>query len=159
MDFPTMYDPRDPIYTDPGCIDVPIYSPSVDNDGHIILESIGVKNLPEYIDSFRESCDINNLVARFNAGDVTALSRAQGAFFDATQLPHTYAEMLNTVINAEQTFNSLPLDIREKFDNSYIKWLSMMDDAEQFALMMGVSKDAPSEPAEPSEPISKEVSV
>ena len=51
--------------------------------------------------------------------------------------------MLNTVINAEKTFNSLPLDIREKFDNSYIKWLSMMDDAEQFALMMGVSKDAP----------------
>ena len=145
MDFPTMYDPRDLIYTDPGCGDVPIYSPSVDNDGHIILEEIGTKNLPEYIDSFRESCDINNLVARFNAGDVTALSRAQGAFFDATQLPHTYAEMLNTVINAEQTFNSLPIDIREKFDNSYVKWLSMMDDAEQFALMMGVSKDVPAE--------------
>ena len=153
MDFPTMYDPRDPIYTDPGCADVPIYSPSVDNDGHIVLEEIGVKNLPEYIDSFRESCDINNLVARFNAGDVSALSRAQGAFFDATQLPHTYAEMLNTVINAENTFNSLPLEVREKFDNSYVKWLSMMDDAEQFALLMGVSEDAPSEPAEP---VSKE---
>ena len=145
MDFPTLYDSRDPIYTDPGSADVPIYSPSVDNDGHINLEVIGVKNLPEYIDSFRESCDINNLVARFNAGDVTALSRTQGAFFDATQLPHTYAEMLNTVINAEQTFNSLPIDIREKFDNSYVKWLSMMDDAEQFALMMGVSKDAPAD--------------
>ena len=156
MDFPTMYDPRDPVYADPGAADVPIYSPSVDNDGHIELDVIGVKNLPEYIDSFRESCDINNLVARFNAGDVTALSRAQGAFFDATQLPHTYAEMLNTVTNAEQTFNSLPLEVREKFDNSYVKWLSMMDDAEQFALMMGVSKDAP---AEPPEPISKEVSV
>ena len=145
MDFPTMYDPRDPVFADPGVADVPIYSPSVDNDGHIELEVIGVKNLPEYIDSFRESCDINNLVARFNAGDVTALSRTQGAFFDATQLPHTYAEMLNTVINAEQTFNSLPIDIREKFDNSYVKWLSMMDDAEQFALMMGVSKDAPAD--------------
>lgn len=143
MDFPTMYDPRDPIYADPGSADVPIYSPSVDNDGHIVLEEIGVKNLPEYIDSFRESCDINNLVARFNAGDVTALSRTQGAFFDATALPHTYAEMLNTVINAEQTFNSLPLEIREKFDNSYVKWLSMMDDAEQFALMMGVSHETP----------------
>lgn len=143
IDFPTMYDPRDPIYADPGSADVPIYSPSVDNDGHIVLEEIGIKNLPEYIDSFRESCDINNLVARFNAGDVTALSRTQGAFFDATALPHTYAEMLNTVINAEKTFNSLPLETREKFDNSYVKWLSMMDDAEQFALMMGVSPETP----------------
>lgn len=143
IEFPTMYDPHVDIFADPGCEDVPIYSPSVDNDGHIVLEEIGVKNLPEYIDSFRESCDINNLVARFNAGDVSALSRVQGAFFDATALPHTYAEMLNTVINAEQTFNSLPLEIREKFDNSYVKWLSMMDDAEQFALLMGVSKETP----------------
>lgn len=142
MDFRTMYDPHEIIFAAPGSPDVPLFSPSVDNDGHIILELIGVKNLPEYIDSFRESCDINVLVSRFNAGDVTALSRTQGAFFDATQLPHTYAEMLNTVINAERTFNSLPLDIREKFDNSYVKWLSMMDDAEHFALMMGVSKDA-----------------
>lgn len=156
MDFPTMYDQRETIFADPGSADVPIYSPSVDNDGHIVLEVIGVKNLPEYIDSFRESCDINNLVARFNAGDISALSRAQGAFFDATQLPHTYAEMLNTVINAEQTFNSLPLEVRAKFDNSYVKWLSMMDDAEQFALMMGVSKEASPEHAEP---VSEEVSV
>lgn len=145
MDFRTMYDDFDTIFTAPGCADVSIYSPSVDNDGHIVLEEIGVKNLPEYIDSFRESCDINNLVARFNAGDVSALSRSQGAFFDATLLPHTYAEMLNTVINAEQTFNSLPLEVREKFDNSYVKWLSMMDDAEQFAVLMGVSKDAPAD--------------
>lgn len=143
MDFRTMYDAQETIYAEPGNPDVPVYSPSVDNDGHIILEEIGVKNLPEYIDSFRESCDINNLVARFNAGDVSALSRVQGAYFDATQLPHTYAEMLNTVINAEKTFNSLPLETREKFDNSYVKWLSMMDDAEQFALMMGVSKETP----------------
>ena len=145
IEFPTMYDPHVDFFTDPGNPDVPIYSPSVDNEGHIVLEEIGIKNIPEYIDSFRESCDINNLVARFNAGDVSALSRVQGAYFDATQLPHTYAEMLNTVINAEKTFNSLPLDVREKFDNSYVKWLSMMDDAEQFALMMGVSKDAPAD--------------
>ena len=145
MDFRTMYDAHETIFAEPGCEDVPIYSPSVDNEGHIILDEVGVKNLPEYIDSFRESCDINNLVARFNAGDVSALSRVQGAYFDATQLPKTYAEMLNTVFNAEKTFNSLPLDVREKFDNSYVKWLSMMDDAEQFALLMGVSKDAPAD--------------
>lgn len=141
--FPTMYDPHDRVIAPAGNPDVVIYSPSVDNDGHIVLDAVGVKNLPDYIDSFRESCDINVLISRFNAGDVSALSRTQGAYFDATQLPHTYAEMLNTVINAEKTFNLLPLHVREKFDNSYVKWLSMMDDAEQFAVLMGVSRETP----------------
>lgn len=143
MEFRTMYDPHDRVFALAGNPEVPIYSPSVDNDGHIVLEPVGVKNLPDYIDSFRESCDINVLISRFNAGDVSALSRTQGAYFDATQLPHTYAEMLNTVINAEKTFNSLPLVVREKFDNSYVKWLSLMDDAEQFAVLMGVSCETP----------------
>lgn len=142
MRFRNMYDKdfkRE--FTCPGDVEAPIYSPSVDNEGRITLEVTGKRNIPEFIDSFRESCDINNIVARFNAGDVGALSRSQGAFFDATQLPHTYAEMLNTVINAEATFNQLPLEVRERFENSYVKWLSMMDDAEQFALMMGVSHE------------------
>lgn len=144
MRFRNMYDKdfkRE--FTCPGDEDAPIYSPSVDNEGRITLEVTGVKKIPEFIDSFRESCDINNIVARFNAGDVSVLSRSQGAFFDATQLPHTYAEMLNTVINAEATFNQLPLEVRERFENNYVKWLSMMDDAEQFALMMGVSHETP----------------
>lgn len=146
MRFRNMYDTdfkRE--FTCPGDEDAPIYSPSVDNEGRITLEVIGVKKIPEFIDSFRESCDINSIVARFNAGDISALSRSQGAFFDATQLPHTYAEMLNTVINAEATFNQLPLEVRERFENNYVKWLSMMDDAEQFAFMMGVSHETPAE--------------
>ena len=144
MRFRNMYDTdfkRE--FSSPGDEEALIYSPSIDNEGRVILEVTGKRNIPDFIDSFRESCDINNIVERFNSGDVSVLSRSQGAFFDATQLPHTYAEMLKTVINAEQTFNSLPLDIREKFDNSYVKWLSMMDDVEQFALMMGVSKETP----------------
>lgn len=135
----------------PGDEEALIYSPSVDNEGRISLEVTGKRNIPEFIDSFRESCDINNIVARFNSGDVSALSRSQGAFFDATQLPHTYAEMLNTVINAEATFNQLPLEVRERFENNYVKWLSMMDDAEQFALMMGVSHETPEDKGENSD--------
>ena len=144
MRFRNMYDTdfkRE--FTSPGEEEALIYSPSIDNEGRVNLEVTGKRNIPEFIDSFRESCDINNIVARFNAGDVSALSRSQGAFFDATQLPHSYAEMLNTVINAERTFNQLPLEVRERFENSYVKWISMMDDAEQFALLMGVSDETP----------------
>lgn len=142
MRFRNMYDTdfkRE--FTCSGEVEAPIYSPSVDNEGRITLEVTGTRNISEFINSFRDSCDINNIVARFNAGDASVLSRSQGAFFDATQLPHTYAEMLNTVINAEQTFNQLPLEVRERFENSYVKWISMMDDAEKFAVMMGVSHE------------------
>ena len=142
MRFRNMYDTdfkRE--FTFSGEEDALIYSPSIDNEGRVTLEVTGKRNIRDFIDSFRDSCDINNIVARFNAGDSSALSRSQGAFFDATQLPHTYAEMLNTVINAEQTFNQLPLEVRERFENNYVKWISMMDDAEKFAVMMGVSHE------------------
>lgn len=142
MRFRNMYDTdfkRE--FTSPGEEEALIYSPSIDNDGRVSLEVTGKRNIPEFIDSFRESCDINNIVARFNAGDVSALSRSQGAFFDATQLPHTYAEMLNTVINAERIFNQLPFEVRERFENNYVKWISTMDDAEKFSVMMGVSHE------------------
>lgn len=142
MRFRNMYDTDfDREFTNPGETEAPIYSPIVDSEGRISLEVSGIRNIPEFIDSYRESCDINNIVARFSAGDVSVLSRSQGAFFDATQLPHSYAEMLNTVINAERTFNQLPLEVRERFENSYVKWISTMDDAEKFAVMMGVSHE------------------
>lgn len=144
MRFRNMYDTdfkRE--FTCSGDVDALIYSPSIDNEGRITLEVTGKRNIPEFIDSFRESCDINNIVERFNSGDVSVLSRSQGAFFDATELPHSYAEMLNVVINAEKTFNQLPLEVRDRFENNYVKWLSTMDDAEKFAVMMGVSHETP----------------
>ena len=61
---------------------------------------------------------------RFNAGDTAALQKVQGMFGDFSQMPQTYAGLLNHMIEAEQTFMSLPLETREKFGQSFHAWLA-----------------------------------
>lgn len=114
----------------------PVFSPVYDHNGVLDLEQTGEENIYEYIQSHAESCDINVLIARYQNGDPTALSQRQGTFFDATGMPHTYAEMLNAIISAETTFNQLPVDIRAKFGHSFEQFLSQMDSPD-FSEKMG----------------------
>lgn len=143
MKFRTMYDDFERIYSNPGSPEEPIYSPVVDDNGCISLEVVGTMDIASYIDSFRESCDLNVILSRYANGDVTALSQRQGTFFDATGMPSTYAEMLQTVITAETEFNKLPLAVRERFDNSFHKWLSLMDRPDEFNRLMSLNDDKP----------------
>ena len=103
------------------------YSPVFDENGVMELVESGRENLYDYIQSFKESTDINVILKKYASGDVSALAKSQGSFFDCTGMPRTYAEMLNTVIAAENTFNSLPVDEREKYGFSFERWLSELD--------------------------------
>lgn len=143
MNFRTMYDDFERVPSNPGSPEEPEYAPVVDESGAISLEVVGTTDVRSFIDSFRESCDLNVILARYANGDVSALSQRQGTFFDATAMPSTYAEMLQTVITAEAEFNKLPLVVRERFDNSFQKWLSLMDNPVEFNRLMGVEFDEP----------------
>lgn len=52
-------------------------------------------------------------------------------------MPKTYAEVLNAVIVGEETFARLPIEVKQRFDNSFAVWLSSMDKPD-FASRMGV---------------------
>lgn len=123
------------------------YSASYDDKGRIVLKESGKENLYDYIQSFAESCDINVLLKRYANGDVDVLSKVQGFYGDITEFPTTYAEMLNRVIEGENFFNDLPLDIRSKFGHSYSQFLASIGTPEFFEAM-GVSKSDVEEPAE-----------
>lgn len=113
------------IISNPGSDIVIEYSPIVNDDGSITLEESGKSNIQEYIDSFAESCDIKSIIARFNAGDVEALNRNVMKFGDFTEFPKTYAEVLQLQIDSNNLFNSLPINIKEKFDNDPNKFFVM----------------------------------
>ena len=66
-------------------------------DGCFSVEESGVFDLQEQINANASSCDINVLVARYNAGDITALSRRQGLFGDFTSAPDSYRQALEIV--------------------------------------------------------------
>lgn len=124
---PTQFHRRESVPTEPGSRIHQLRKPKFDKDGNFELVPAGEVNIYDEIQSHAESCDINVLMKRYQNGDAAALSKVQGAYFDATGMPKTYAEMLNVLIDAENTFNALPLEERQKFDCNFQKWLSNLD--------------------------------
>lgn len=76
-------------------------------DGCFTIEESGVFDLQEQINANASSCDINVLVARYNAGDLTALSRRQGMFGDFTSAPDSYRQALEIVKGFESAFSDM----------------------------------------------------
>ena len=93
-------------------------------DGIKSLVITGESNIQAAIDSFSASCDINNIITRFLNGDTSVINPASGSYGDFTNCPTTYAEMFDRVQKCENIFKSLPVEIKEKFDNSYEKFWS-----------------------------------
>lgn len=125
-----------------------IYSPEFDKKGVMTLKVSGQENLYEFIQSHKDSVDIHKILERFERGDVSALQKFQGMYGDFSEFPKTYAELLNTVIEGEQTFNSLPLEVREKFGHSFHRWLATSGSAEWLSAM-GLEEPTPT----PNEPV------
>lgn len=140
LKFRTQFDPHDSVFQEPGDPVKVIYSPRYDDAGVLDLVATGQENLYEYIQSHKESTDIHVLLDRFANGEEDVLSRMQGFYGDITSMPKTYAEVLNAVIAGEEAFARLPVEIKQKFDNSFAVWLAAMDKPD-FADRMGYKPD------------------
>ncbi len=63
-----------------------------------------------------EACDINNIMARYaTTGVITHVQSGQPLYGDFSEV-EDYQASLNKVMSAEERFNSLPSDVRKKFD-------------------------------------------
>lgn len=127
---------RREIFTNPGSPIHILYGPKVQKDGSIELVEIGKENTDEYIQSFAESTDMSFILAKLAVGDTSVLQRRQAFYGDFTSAPSTFAEALQLQIDAANTFDHLPLDVKQKFDNDVNKfmasagsedWLKKMD--------------------------------
>lgn len=154
--FRTQFDRHDRVFQSPGNGDKILYTPQLLDDGNIDLVPSGKEDLYEFIQSHKDSCDIHVLLARYQNGDVDALSRAQGAYGDFTQMPTTYAELLNAMIAGEAYFNSLPVDVRAKFDHSFEQFMLSMDDMPGWLDKLGLSSQdqGPAVPDKTADPAS-----
>lgn len=117
---------------DPGSRYRDVYTPDLKKDGTIELVVTGKEDLWELYNSFADSCDLNSLIERFEAGDVNALNRGNPVFLDLLGAPKSLAEAYQMNFRAEAAFEGLPAQIREKFDNSFMKFLSDAGSPEWF---------------------------
>lgn len=100
-----------------GCKTQPIYVKKIDADGEPSLEKVGEKNIYDIIQAHLDDTRIESLVARYEAGDNTVLGKLQGFYADLTQSATSLAEAENSLIKVENYYNSLPPEIRNKFDD------------------------------------------
>lgn len=149
MKFRTQYDQRERVPANAGTREHILYTTQFDDQGNHTLVESGKENLYDYIQSHKESVDIHVIMERFARGDVQALQRRQAMFGDFTEFPTTYAGMLNAVQLGEQHFMSLPLEVRQRFDNNFAKWLAAMDDMPSFLQKMSVETTKEDVPLEP----------
>ncbi len=132
------------VHANPGNPEKILYTPKFAKDGTMELIEAGKENLYEYIQSHKDSVDINVILKRYAKGDVTALQRRQAMFGDFSDAPSTYAEALNSMILAEQYFNSLPLETRAQFDHNFHRFLVSLDSPDFAEKMAGTDIVPPS---------------
>lgn len=140
------------IYSNSGSPIHTIYSPVVDDDGNIELVESGKENTDEFINSFKDSCDIKVIIERFLAGDQSALNQKAAMYGDFTKMPKTYAEVLQMQIDAKKAFDELSVEVKEKFDNDINKFLASAGNEEWYE-KLGISFDKPNEKEKESEEV------
>lgn len=78
--------------------------------------------------SFKDECDINVLMARYErTGVLDWVNEHEPQFADVSNAVDFQAA-LNTVIVAQDLFDSMPGDLRKRFANDPVEFLKFMDD-------------------------------
>lgn len=93
-----------------------------DYNGNIELVEEGLRNVYDEIQSYADECSMDNILRRFAAGDVSVLSKSQGVYVDASQLPDHFVDMCNLVADVERKFNLLPVEERASYENNFVKY-------------------------------------
>lgn len=109
--------------------------------------------------SFRDECDINNILRQFNVTGELPSGSVQPQYGDFSGITD-YQSALNAVMAAQHSFLALPAKVRAKFDNDpalFVDWASdeaNKDDMKAFGLLR--EETAQAVVTSPSEPVSGE---
>lgn len=142
--FQRRFEERRTFPTNVGSPVVLTYAPEYDKQGNLQLVQDGEKDLYAEIQSHKDSTDLALILNRYFNGDPMALSRVQGAYMDVTGMPTNLHEAMSLVDNARRDFDTLPVDIKQLFDNDANKFLATLGSPEWFEKMQ-VKKEEPAE--------------
>lgn len=98
------------------------YNVYIDDNGKKALRCNGETNRFAKVQSHKEECLIENILARATM-DPSILEKGGGLYFDSTTMPKTLAEAQNAILQIQQEFDKLPLETRQKFDMSVEKYV------------------------------------
>lgn len=119
-----------------GCPFENIYHPVIDKEtGHMELEidKLQKRNVYEEIQAYRDACDVQKILQRYANGEIDVLNKVQGIYGDLVSMPKNIYEFMELERKANDHFDKLPTDIKERFDNSYSKYVMLANnDPDEF---------------------------
>jgi len=111
--------------------EVPTYTLKIDEKtGKEELKQTGTTNIYELIQASKDECDVYNILKRYEAGNVEILNQRQGVYADMTKAPTSLAQAQQMLLDAEQDFYMLPVEIRKEFNNSPSEYISAISNGE-----------------------------
>lgn len=123
MKFPTMYSEKRKYTSNRGERYKVEYQIRFDEEGRSSFVETGKTDMHEFIQSFRDSVDIYNILERFRAGNVDILNQIQGVYADVNDLPVKLQDVLNLNLKGKEIFDKLPVDVKEIYENNYVQFL------------------------------------
>lgn len=78
-------------------------------------------------DSFKDECDVNQILARFQVtGVIDHFAKHGGEYMDVPALDYQHA--LDVLIQADSMFADLPSSLRNRFENDPLEFLKFVQD-------------------------------
>lgn len=81
------------------------------------LRKVGETDQYGLIQSYKDECDIQRIVARAQAGDASVLQRVQGLYFDCTAIPSDPTEVMQSGTVLNNAWESLTPEQRAEYGN------------------------------------------
>lgn len=117
----------------------PVYEYEVDENLIKGLKKTGERNSYEEIQMHADECKIETILAKATV-DPSILEQRKGIYADVSEMPKSLAEYKNLEIKIIQDFEKLPSEVREKFDNSFDKYIAEYG-SEMWAKALGITSD------------------
>lgn len=118
------------------------------------LVKVAEEPISPRIQEAKADCMIYNILARYQRGDLSALSANAGQFMDVTSMPTTLAEAQQKLIDVRNRFEQMPLEIRQQFGNSVDQFIEAVStgNAKDILDAFLPAESVPAEPV-PAEPV------
>lgn len=104
---------------------LPVYQEEI-KDGVKTLVQTGYTNVYEQIQADLESTKIENILHAVAMRDLSALHQRDATYVDATNMPKNLMEAQNLVLRMKTEFEKMPVEVKEKFNNSADKYVELM---------------------------------
>lgn len=125
-----------------GCSERTMYSRKVVPGGVSELVEAGKENLYQRIQLAAQGNLVLDLIRRAERGDLSAILPvdAPECIVDITNAPTSLMDAENKLIQARSFFDSLPLEVRNKYGNNFNTFLSAVDDGSYLSDAVGDAK-------------------